>query len=141
MGRCDWQPRAELGYRGFISTASPPLYERLHCKPHRMRSSQKQKCSAHHFQDSESSVNSCSKPKGKNYTAVCARHTSYSVSLLKGNVLCCWWKRVYVCVCLCTSLRWSELPQDAERWCVLLFSSLSSLQHPGVCNTKWTLFF
>lgn len=34
---------------------------------------------------------------------------------------------------LAISLRWSELPQDAERWCVLLFSSLSSHQHPGVC--------
>lgn len=30
------------------------------------------------------------------------------------------------------SLSWSALPQDAERWWVLLFSPVSSLQHPGV---------
>lgn len=40
------------------------------------------------------------------------------------------------CVCIqiqChASLSWSALPQDAERWWVLLFSPVSSLQHPGV---------
>lgn len=43
----------QLCNRGFISTAWLLRW------PHGMRSSQMQKCNAHQFQDSESSVNSC----------------------------------------------------------------------------------